>query len=73
MLQMKAWTGVCEPLILDVIAPEVYQNNRNNLLELNFWFTMQEFSMVGGYTEDLIKPQNCQNVLEWVWVLARDW
>ena len=22
---------------------------------------MQEFSMVGGYTENLEKPQNCQN------------
>ena len=32
--------------------------------ELNgptFGFTMQEFSMVGDYTEDLKKPQNCQN------------
>ena len=26
-----------------------------------FEFTMQEFSMVGGYTENLEKPQNCQN------------
>ena len=24
-------------------------------------FTMQEFSMVGNYIEDLEKPQNCQN------------
>ena len=24
-------------------------------------FTMQEFSMVGDYIEDLEKPQNCQN------------
>ena len=22
---------------------------------------MQEFSMVGGYTENIVKPQNCQN------------
>ena len=26
-----------------------------------FGFTTREFSMVGGYTENLEKPQNCQN------------
>ena len=31
-----------------------------------FWFSMQEFSMVGGYMEDLKKQQNCQNLGAWV-------
>ena len=46
-----------------------------------FGFTMQGFNMVGGYTEDLKKPQNCQNwgmgasaggPEKWVWALARN-
>ena len=37
---------------------------RNCSYELSgstFGFTKQEFSMVGGYTENLEKPQKCQN------------
>ena len=40
-----------------------------------FRFTTQELSMVGGYMENLKKPQNCQNwrsALAWVWALALD-
>ena len=29
---------------------------------MNFRVTTQKFCMVGGYTEDLEKPQNCQNL-----------
>ena len=39
-------------------------SDQSQVCELNeptFWFTMQEFSMVGSYTEDLKKSQNCQN------------
>ena len=44
--------GVCKPLMPDVLS----------LRDLcRFGFTMQKFSMVGGYTENLEKPQNCQN------------
>ena len=32
-----------------------------------FGFATHEFSMVGGYTEELEKPQNCQNC---GWALA---
>ena len=31
---------------------------------------MQEFCMVGDYTEDLEKPHNCQN---WMQALAQGW
>ena len=46
-----------------------------------FGFTMQEFSMVGGYTENPDKPQNCQKsgwaiararAIARAWALARD-
>ena len=30
MLQTRPWTGVCEPLMPDVMAPKVHQNNRKN-------------------------------------------
>ena len=36
---------------------------------------MREFSIVGGYTDNPEKPQNCQNwgwALVWVWALIRD-
>ena len=54
MLWTRPQTGVCEPLMPDVVAPKVHPNN-----QLTFGFTMQEFSMVGSYTEDLNKLQNC--------------
>ena len=54
------------------MVSEVHQDDHSYVLELSgptFRFTMQEFSMVGGYTEDLRKPQNCQNLEGWA--LAR--
>ena len=40
-------------------------SERSQLCELSgptFGFTMQNFSMVGGQTENFEKPQNCQNL-----------
>ena len=40
-----------------------------------FCFTRQEFSMVYSYTEDLEKPQNCENwgcSFPQVWALAHE-
>ena len=46
----------------DVVAPEAHRMiAAMDGSSLDFQFTMQEFSMVGGYTEDLKNPQNCQN------------
>lgn len=59
--------------LLDVIVPEVHLNVRSyvHVCTLAHWqytctnwnrstVTKQEFHMVGGYTEYLAKPQNCQ-------------
>ena len=57
---------------IDVVVAKVHQNNPSYVCELSgptFGFTMQEFSMVGGYTENPEEPQNCQN---WGVALARD-
>ena len=35
-----------------------------------YGFNTQKFSMVGSYTENLEKQQNCQN---WEWALAQVW
>ena len=43
---------VCEPLMPDVVSLSG---------PTYLWITTREFSMVGGYTESLEKPQNCQN------------
>ena len=61
---MRPRTGVCEPLMPDAVASKMQSQLST------FGFTTQEFSMVGGYTENLKKPQNCQN---WGWVLAQVW
>ena len=40
-------------------------NNHSNVRDFVLTylrFTMQEFGTVGGYTENLTKPQNCQNL-----------
>ena len=44
----------------DVVVPKAHQNNCSYVssADLLFGFTMQEFSMVGGYTGNLEKPQN---------------
>ena len=50
---------VCEPLM-----PRCVAQNASELLQLSgptFGFTTREFSMVGSYTENPEKPQNCQN------------
>ena len=41
--------GVCEPLMPDVVSL-----NEPTYLQIHY-------NMVGGYTENLEKPQNCQN------------
>ena len=57
----------------DVVGPKVHQNNRSYVSSADLP-SDSEFSMVGGYTENPEKPQNCQN---WgvgtarVWALAR--
>ena len=52
--------GVCEPLMPDVMASKA-QSQLCELSGSTFGFNTQEFSMVGGYTENLEKPLNCQN------------
>ena len=52
-------TGVCETLMPDLMAPEAHQNDPSYVTYS--WFSSREFSMVGGYTEELEKPQKCQN------------
>ena len=54
MLRTRSQAGVCEPLMPDVVASKA----ELQLCELSgstFGFNMQEFSMVGGYTENLEK------------------
>ena len=52
--------GVCETLLLGVMAPEAHQNDHSYVCELSR-STTQEFSMVGGYTEDLKKNTKLSN------------
>ena len=59
-LQTKPRTGVCEPLMPDVVAPKVHQNNRS-YGGPTLGFTTRKFSRVDGYTENPEKPLNCQN------------
>ena len=52
---------MCEPFLMpDVMAPKVHQNNRSYVSSADLP-SDSEFSMVGGYTENPEKPQNCQN------------
>ena len=73
--------GVCETLLPDVVPPEAHQNDRSYVPELSglllFWFTTQEFNMVGSYTENPQKhvSQHLQNhitVKIGRWMLAQD-
>ena len=69
MLRTRLQTGVCETLRPDVVAPEAHQNYRSYVRELSgptFDSTTQEFSMVGGYTEDFKSHKTVR------WALARD-
>ena len=59
-LRTRSRTGVCEPLMPDVVAPKAHQNNRSYVSSGDLPST-QEFSMVGGYTGNPEKPQNCRN------------
>ena len=60
-LRTRLWRmGVCEPLMPDVVASKA-QSQLRELSVPTFGFTTQGFSMVGGYTGNLEKPQNCQN------------
>ena len=54
-LLMRPRTSVCEPSMPDVVASKA----QSQLCE--FRFNTQEVSTVGGYTENLEKPQNNQN------------
>ena len=49
--------GVGNTLLLDVVVPEAHQNDHRYICtctqQTYFPFTMQEFSMVDGYTENL--------------------
>ena len=61
-------TGVCEPLMPGVMAPKVHKNNRSYICELSgptFRFTMQEFSMVGGYTRRTLKNHKSIKIGGW--------
>ena len=60
---MRPWTGVWEPLMPDVVSPKVHQNNSSYVssAELPSDSLRENFSMVGGYTENPEKSQNCQN------------
>ena len=57
--------SVCEILLPDVVVLEVHQNDEWSQLctsaqLIYFQSTTQEFNTVGGYIEDLKKPQRCQ-------------
>ena len=74
-LRTRPRTGVFKPLCRG--AQSV--SEQPQLCELSgpiFGFTTQNFSMVGGYTENLKKKtQHCKIggwVLAWVWALALD-
>ena len=58
-LRTRLRTGVCEPLMPDVVASRA-QSQLRELSGPTFGFNTQGFSMVGDYTENLEKPQNCQ-------------
>ena len=61
-LRMGPRTSVCEPLIPNIVAPKAHQNNHSYLSSADLPSdSLQKFSMVGGYTENLGKPQNYQN------------
>ena len=59
-LRTRPRTSVCQPLMPDVVASKA-QSQLCELSGSTFEFNAQEFSMVGGYIENLEKPQNCQN------------
>ena len=61
--------GVCEPSMPDVVASKA-QLQLCKLSGPTFGFTTQEFSMVGGYTENLEKPHKTVKIGGWT--LARD-
>ena len=64
-LRMRPQTGVCEP----------EQSQQCELSGPTFRFTMQGFSMVGGYLKDFEKTTKLSKLrggaLAWVWALAR--
>ena len=60
--------GVCKPLNPDVVASKA-QSQLCEFSGSTFGFNTQKFSMVGGYTENLEKPQN---VNIWVCTLGQD-
>ena len=51
---------MCEPLMPDDVASKA-QSQLCELSGSTYGFNTQEFRMVGGYMENLEKPQNCQN------------
>ena len=55
-MQQRLWMGVCKTLLPEFVASGEHQNDHSYVRELTDLFSihcMQEFSMVGGYTEIL--------------------
>ena len=66
---------MCETLMSDVMAPEANQNDRSYERELSghtFDSHTQEFSVMGGYTENLKKKKKHKIVKIGGWALAGD-
>ena len=53
-LRTRQRNDLCKPLMPDVMAPKTHSNNRSYVSSTDL---PSEFSMVGGYTENLEKPQ----------------
>ena len=63
-MRTRLQLGVCETLLPDIMAPEVYQNDHSYVREFSrptFSSLCKNFAWC-GYTEDLKKPQNCLNL-----------
>ena len=60
---------MCKPLMPDVVASKA-QSQLCKLGGSTYGFNMQEFSMVGGYTDNL---ENNKTVKIRGWALARVW
>ena len=70
-LRTRPRTGVCKPLMPDVVASKA-QSQLCDLSRPTFGFTTQEFSMVGGYTDNHKTFKIGGWALAQVWALAQD-
>ena len=76
-LQMRPWTGMCEPLMPDVVVPKAHQNNRSyvssadlpsdSLLQNFAWWAVTQRTLKNHKTVKI-----GGRVLVQVWVLARE-